>query len=67
MQLTTQRLILTRLQPEDWQLFLAVHSDETCMKFISAVPQLAEIRQRFQDRLAPGRSPASICCAWWCG
>lgn len=53
MQLTTERLILTRLQPEDWQLFLAVHTDETCMKFISAVPQLADIRQRFHDRLAP--------------
>lgn len=53
MQLTTQRLVLTRLKPEDWQLFLQVHTDETCMEFISAVPQLADIRQRFQDRLAP--------------
>ncbi|MBK0035339.1 GNAT family N-acetyltransferase [Erwinia sp. S43] len=53
MQLTTERLILTRLQPEDWQLFLQVHSDEASMRFISAVPQLADIRQRFQDRLAP--------------
>ncbi|WP_336795358.1 GNAT family N-acetyltransferase [Erwinia aphidicola] len=53
MQLTTQRLILTRLKPEDWQLFLQVHTDETCLEFISAVPQLADIRQRFQDRLAP--------------
>ncbi|MFG1174307.1 GNAT family N-acetyltransferase [Erwiniaceae bacterium CAU 1747] len=53
MQLITERLILTRLQPEDWQLFLQVHSDEVSMRFISAVPQLADIRQRFQDRLAP--------------
>lgn len=53
MKLTTPRLILTRLQPEDWQLFLQVHSDATCMQFISAIPQLADIRQRFQDRLMP--------------
>lgn len=53
MQLTTERLVLTRLQPEDWQLFLQVHSDETIMEFISAIPQLADIRQRFHDRLAP--------------
>lgn len=53
MQLTTQRLILTRLKPEDWQLFLQIHTDETILEYISAVPQLADIRQRFQDRLAP--------------
>lgn len=53
MQLVTERLSLTRLKPEDWQLFHRVHTDETTMRYISAVPQLADIRQRFSDRLAP--------------
>lgn len=53
MKLITPRLILTRLQPEDWPLFLQVHSDAACMEFISPVPQLADIRQRFHDRLMP--------------
>lgn len=53
MQLTSERLVLTTLQPEDWSLFLQVHSDETSMQFISGIPQLADIRQRFQTRLAP--------------
>lgn len=53
MQLTSDRLHLTRLQPGDWPFFLQVHRDETSMQFISAIPQLADVRQRFQDRLMP--------------
>ena len=53
MQLTTERLQLKSLQVEDWPLFHKVHTDITSMEFISAVPQLADIRQRFNDRLAP--------------
>lgn len=53
MQLTTERLLLEKLQPEDWSLFHEVHSDPVSMQFISAVPQLADIRQRFQTRLQP--------------
>ena len=51
--LTSERLILTRLQPEDWSLFLRVHQDAVSMQFISEVPDLEDIRQRFQERLAP--------------
>ena len=53
MQLITKHLLLERLQPADWTLFHQVHTDAVSMKFISAVPQLADIRQRFNDRLAP--------------
>lgn len=53
MRLTTDRLELVSLQAEDWPLFHRVHVDEMSMKFISAVPQLADIRQRFADRLQP--------------
>jgi len=53
MQLTTERLRLTLLQPDDWSLFHQVHSDAVSMQFISAIPQLADIRQRFQTRLQP--------------
>ncbi|HBV40067.1 MAG TPA: GNAT family N-acetyltransferase [Erwinia sp.] len=53
MQLTTERLVLEKLQPEDWPLFHEVHSDPVSMQFISAVPPLADIRQRFQTRLQP--------------
>lgn len=53
MHLITERLRLDRLQPEDWQLFRRVHTDPVSMKFISSVPQLADIRQRFADRLMP--------------
>ncbi len=53
MQLTTARLILTQLQPQDWLLFQRVHTDEQSMAYISAIPSTADIRQRFNDRLAP--------------
>ncbi|WP_034916232.1 GNAT family N-acetyltransferase [Erwinia sp. 9145] len=53
MQLSTERLRLTRLQAEDWPIFYQVHTDENAMAFISEVRQDAEIRQRFNDRLAP--------------
>lgn len=53
MHLITERLQLMKLQPEDWTLFHRVHTDQTSMEFISAVPQLADIRQRFSDRLPP--------------
>lgn len=53
MHLFTERLELKGLKPEDWQLFHRVHTDKTSMEFISAVPQLADIRQRFHDRLVP--------------
>ncbi len=53
MQLITKQLLLERLQPTDWTLFHRVHTDPISMKFISAIPQLADIRQRFHDRLAP--------------
>lgn len=53
MQLNTERLQLKSLRSEDWPLFHLVHTDITSMEFISAVPQLADIRQRFTDRLAP--------------
>ncbi|QKJ88097.1 GNAT family N-acetyltransferase [Paramixta manurensis] len=53
MQLITQRLQLTTLQPEDWQLFRQVHTDKQSMSWISAIPSEEGIRQRFADRLAP--------------
>lgn len=53
MQLITERLQLKNLQAEDWQLFYRVHTDKSSMEYISAVPQMADIRQRFNDRLAP--------------
>ena len=53
MQLVTKHLLLERLQPADWTLFHQVHTDAVSMKFISAVPTLSDIRQRFNDRLAP--------------
>lgn len=59
MQLTTERLRLTPLAADDWPLFLQVHSDEESMQFISAVPPLAEIRQRFDDRVVPWQVTSS--------
>lgn len=53
MQLITERLQLSSLQTGDWQLFYRVHTDRGSMAYISAVPQMADIRQRFSDRLAP--------------
>jgi RimJ/RimL family protein N-acetyltransferase len=53
MQLVTTRLTLTRLQPEDWQLFRAVHEDRDTMAWVSEIPDEADIRQRFTSRLAP--------------
>lgn len=53
MHLKTERLVLSKLQPEDWQLFNAVHSDEQVMRWISEVPSLSDVRQRFHERLAP--------------
>ena len=53
MQLNSERLTLSLMQPTDWPLFLQIHTDPVCMEFISAVPQLADVRQRFHDRLAP--------------
>lgn len=53
MHLTTERLVLSRLQPEDWQLFHAVHTSDEVMRWISEIPPLNDIRQRFNERLAP--------------
>ena len=53
MQLLTSRLSLSRLQPEDWQIFKAVHQDAATMTWVSAVPDENDIRQRFTERLAP--------------
>ncbi|AOE38674.1 MULTISPECIES: GNAT family N-acetyltransferase [Pantoea] len=53
MQLVTARLTLSKLQPEDWQLFRAVHEDRDTMTWVSEVPDEADIRQRFTERLAP--------------
>lgn len=53
MQLTSKRLTLSTLKPEDWQFFLRVHSDEMSMHFISDIPPLTDIRERFQTRLVP--------------
>lgn len=52
MQLVTARLTLSKLQPEDWQLFRAVHEDRDTMTWVSEVPDEADIRQRFTERLA---------------
>lgn len=53
MHLTTERLVLSKLQPEDWQLFNALHNDKQVMRWISAIPSHADILQRFNERLAP--------------
>ncbi|MBS0880387.1 GNAT family N-acetyltransferase [Pantoea sp. JGM49] len=53
MQLLTPRLSLTRLQPEDWQIFKAVHEDPGTMTWVSEIPDENDIRQRFTERLAP--------------
>jgi len=53
MQLVTARLTLNKLQPEDWQLFRAVHEDRDTMTWVSEIPDEADIRQRFTERLAP--------------
>ncbi len=53
MQLLTERLILTKLVVEDWAIFRDVHCDDISMRYISAVLQIDEIKQRFSDRLAP--------------
>ena len=68
MQLLTPRLALTRLQPEDWQIFKAVHEDPGTMTWVSEIPDENDIRQRFTERLAlashqlphavPGGTPA---------
>lgn len=53
MQLQTQRLILSKLQPEDWQLFKRVHQDNLSMRWIGEIPDEEDLRQRFNGRLAP--------------
>ena len=53
MHLVTARLTLSKLQPEDWQLFRAVHQDRDTMTWVSEIPDEADIRQRFNQRLAP--------------
>ncbi|MDO6405028.1 GNAT family N-acetyltransferase [Pantoea phytobeneficialis] len=53
MQLVTARLTLNRLQPEDWQIFKAVHEDAATMIWVSEIPDEEDIRQRFTERLAP--------------
>ncbi|MBD9658051.1 MULTISPECIES: GNAT family N-acetyltransferase [unclassified Pantoea] len=53
MQLLTPRLSLSRLQPEDWRIFKAVHQDRTTMTWVSEIPDENDIRQRFTERLAP--------------
>lgn len=53
MQLNTERLILSKLQPEDWLLFKRVHQDRTSMTWVSEIPDEADLRQRFNGRLAP--------------
>nr|WP_310617576.1 GNAT family N-acetyltransferase [Pantoea cypripedii] len=53
MQLVTARLTLSRLQPEDWQIFKAVHEDTATMTWVSEIPDEEDIRQRFTERLAP--------------
>ncbi len=53
MHLTTSRLTLTSLQPEDWQLFRAVHEDRDTMRWVSDIPDEDDIRERFRQRLAP--------------
>lgn len=52
MQLSTPRLFLTKLQPEDWLLFRAVHEDVKTMTWVSEIPDEADLRQRFNERLA---------------
>lgn len=53
MHLTTSRLILSKLKSEDWQLFRAVHHDNLTMTWVSEIPEEADLRQRFHERLAP--------------
>lgn len=53
MQLITERLELTKLLPDDWPLFLRTHTDPQVMQWVSAVPSADDIRQRFEERLAP--------------
>jgi len=53
MQLITPRLTLTTLKPEDWLLFRAVHEDVATMTWVSEIPDEADLRQRFNERLAP--------------
>lgn len=53
MQLLTPRLSLSRLQPEDWRIFKAVHQDRATMTWVSEIPDENDIRQRFTERLAP--------------
>ena len=59
MQLLTPRLTLSRLQPEDWQIFKAVHEDSDTMTWVGEIPDENDIRQRFTERLAPWQ-PASF-------
>lgn len=53
MHLTTSRLTLTTLRPEDWQLFRAVHEDRDTMNWVSEIPDEEDIRERFSQRLSP--------------
>ncbi|CAK9885554.1 MAG: hypothetical protein XXXJIFNMEKO3_01954 [Candidatus Erwinia impunctatus] len=50
---TTSRLQIIPLQQDDWPCFLQLHTDAQSMAFISDLPQHAEIRQRFLQRLQP--------------
>ncbi|WP_130830938.1 GNAT family N-acetyltransferase [[Erwinia] mediterraneensis] len=53
MQLQTPRLIISKLQAEDWPLFKHVHQDRLSMTWIGEIPDDEDLRQRFLGRLAP--------------
>ncbi|WP_075181384.1 GNAT family N-acetyltransferase [Pantoea sp. 1.19] len=55
MRLTTPRLVIDTLRPEDWRLFRQLHTDAVAMRWIGEIPDDAEIERRFRERLEPWR------------
>ncbi len=51
MSISTPRFILNPISENDWPFFLALRQDETLMRYMSDVAQLAEIQALFERRL----------------
>ncbi|WP_105172206.1 GNAT family N-acetyltransferase [Pseudoalteromonas sp. T1lg24] len=50
MELETERLLLRSLSSDDWQFFKHLHQLPDVMRFISDMPTLDVIKQRFDER-----------------
>jgi len=51
MQLETERLLLTPINRDDWQLFKSLHQSEDVMRYVTDTLNEEEIKERFEARM----------------